>query len=64
MRRRAPLAAAKAAVDGLRCADLQLSDSDRGELLAAADESLDRLARLAVSLPGGRPATDDVPVMA
>jgi signal transduction histidine kinase len=47
---RSPLAAAKAAVGGLRCAGVPLSVSDRGELLAAADESLDQLARLAVGL--------------
>jgi len=47
---RSPLAAAKAAVTGLRAADVRLTAADRGELLAAADESLDRLARLAASL--------------
>jgi two-component system sensor histidine kinase KdpD len=35
---------------GLRAADVQLTADDRGELLATADESLDRLARLAASL--------------
>ena len=47
---RSPLAAAKAAVSGLRAVDVQLTADDRGELLAAADESLDQLARLAASL--------------
>ena len=47
---RSPLAAAKAAVSGLRAADVRLTADDRGELLAAADESLDQLARLAASL--------------
>jgi len=47
---RSPLAAAKAAVSGLRASDVALTEADRGELLAAADESLDRLARLAAGL--------------
>jgi signal transduction histidine kinase len=47
---RSPLAAAKAAVSGLRSAGLPLTADDRGELLAAADESLDQLARLAADL--------------
>ncbi len=47
---RSPLAAAKAAVSGLRSADVPLTADDRGELLAAADESLDQLARLAAGL--------------
>ena len=47
---RSPLAAAKAAVSGLRSADVPLTAGDRGELLAAADESLDQLARLVASL--------------
>ena len=47
---RSPLAAAKTAVSGLRAADIRLTPDDRGELLAAADESLDQLARLAASL--------------
>ena len=47
---RSPLAAAKAAVSGLRAADVQLTADDHGELLAAADDSLDQLARLAASL--------------
>jgi two-component system sensor histidine kinase KdpD len=42
---RSPLAAAKAAVSGLRAADVHLTADDRGELLVAADESLDQLAR-------------------
>jgi two-component system, OmpR family, sensor histidine kinase KdpD len=47
---RAPLAAAKAAVSGLRADDVRLTADDRTDLLAAAEESLDRLARLAASL--------------
>src|SRR6478735_6642782 len=47
---RAPLAAAKAAVSGLRAGDARLTADDRTDLLAAADESLDRLAHLAASL--------------
>jgi two-component system, OmpR family, sensor histidine kinase KdpD len=47
---RSPLAAAKAAVSGLRAADDRLTADDRGELLAAADESLDQLSRLAAGL--------------
>jgi two-component system sensor histidine kinase KdpD len=47
---RSPLAAAKAALSGLQSTDVQLTAADRGELLSAADESLDRLARLAAGL--------------
>ena len=47
---RTPLAAAKAAVSGLRAADVCLSAGDRDELLAAAEESIDQLARLMASL--------------
>jgi len=47
---RAPLAAAKAAVSGLRSTDVFLTSDDRGELLAAADESLERVARLVAGL--------------
>jgi len=47
---RAPLAAAKAAVSGLRAGDARLTTDDRTNLLAAAEESLDRLAHLAASL--------------
>ena len=47
---RAPLSAAKAAVSGLRADDTQLTADDHADLLAAAEESLDRLARLAASL--------------
>ena len=46
---RSPLAAAKAAVSGLRSTDVPLTADDRGELLAA-DATLDRLARLAADL--------------
>jgi two-component system sensor histidine kinase KdpD len=47
---RTPLASAKAAVTSLRSADIQWSDEDRDELLATADESLDRLAHLVDNL--------------
>jgi two-component system sensor histidine kinase KdpD len=47
---RTPLAAAKAAVSTLRSVDLVLVDDDRDELLATADESLDRLTVLIENL--------------
>ena len=47
---RAPLAAAKAAVSGLRSRDALLTADDREELLATAEESLDLLGYLAASL--------------
>ena len=47
---RSPLAAARAAVSCLRARDLQLTAADQDELLASAEESLDRLSRLAASL--------------
>ena len=47
---RSPLASAKAAVTALRSADLPWSPAERGELLATADESLDRLTRLVENL--------------
>ncbi len=47
---RTPLAAAKAAVSSLRSADIELEKADRRELLAAADESLDKLAGLVDNL--------------
>src|SRR5579859_4329550 len=47
---RAPLAAAKAAVSGLRSGHARLTATDREELLATAEESLDQLAHLAESL--------------
>ena len=47
---RAPLAAAKAAVSGLRSRDARLTAADREELLATAEESLDQLTHLAESL--------------
>ncbi|HEX8344500.1 MAG TPA: ATP-binding protein, partial [Actinoplanes sp.] len=47
---RTPLASAKAAVAGLRSADVQFGDDDRAELLATADESLDKLDRLVANL--------------
>jgi two-component system, OmpR family, sensor histidine kinase KdpD len=47
---RTPLAAAKAAVSGLRASDAGLTADDRADLLAAAEESLERLAHLAASL--------------
>jgi two-component system, OmpR family, sensor histidine kinase KdpD len=47
---RTPLAAAKAAVSGLRSGDVPIAAADRNELLATAEESLDQLAKLAASL--------------
>jgi two-component system, OmpR family, sensor histidine kinase KdpD len=47
---RAPLAAAKAAIGGLRAGRERLTTEDRADLLAAAEESLDQLAHLAASL--------------
>ena len=47
---RTPLAAAKAAVSTLRSVDLDLVEADRDELIATADESLDRLTALIENL--------------
>jgi two-component system sensor histidine kinase KdpD len=47
---RTPLASAKAAVDSLRSPDVEFSVDDRDELLATANESLDRLGRLVENL--------------
>ncbi|WP_326550264.1 DUF4118 domain-containing protein [Micromonospora sp. NBC_01813] len=47
---RTPLASAKAAVSSLRSRDVDFDSEDRDELLATADESLDRLSRLVVNL--------------
>jgi len=47
---RTPLASAKAAVTSLRDGEVVWSAHDRAELLATADESLDRLARLVDNL--------------
>jgi two-component system sensor histidine kinase KdpD len=47
---RTPLASAKASVSSLRAADVAWSDADRTELLATADESLDRLTDLVTNL--------------
>ncbi len=47
---RTPLAAAKAAVTSLRTPDVTFSPADRAELLATAEESLDRLTRLVENL--------------
>ncbi|WP_328808085.1 sensor histidine kinase [Nonomuraea antri] len=47
---RTPLSAAKAAVESLRSHDVAWSPEDRDELLATADESLDRLDRLVANL--------------
>ncbi|TYB69249.1 sensor histidine kinase KdpD [Nonomuraea sp. PA05] len=47
---RTPLAAAKAAVESLRSDDVTWTPGDRDELLATADESLDRLDRLVANL--------------
>jgi two-component system sensor histidine kinase KdpD len=47
---RTPLASAKAAVTSLRSADVNWAAEDREELLATADESLDRLTHLVDNL--------------
>ena len=47
---RTPLASAKAAVAGLRSDEVHFDEDDRRELLATADESLDRLIRLVTNL--------------
>ncbi len=47
---RRPLAAATAAVSGLRATDVVLSTEDRTELLATADESLESLSALITNL--------------
>src|SRR5512142_3387823 len=47
---RTPLASAKAAVTSLRSPDVTWTAEDRGELLATADESLDKLTRLVGNL--------------
>jgi two-component system sensor histidine kinase KdpD len=47
---RTPLASAKAAVSSLRSLDVQLTAEDHDELLATADESLDRLTHLVDNL--------------
>jgi two-component system sensor histidine kinase KdpD len=47
---RTPLASAKAAVTSLRATDVRWTPEDRDELLATADESLDRLAHLVDNL--------------
>jgi two-component system, OmpR family, sensor histidine kinase KdpD len=47
---RSPLASAKASVSALRSPDVEWPDAERAELLATADESLDRLTRLVDNL--------------
>ncbi|MDI6102516.1 DUF4118 domain-containing protein [Actinoplanes sp. NEAU-A12] len=47
---RTPLASAKAAVASLRSPEVRFGEQDRAELLATADESLDRLGRLVANL--------------
>ncbi|WP_207007533.1 sensor histidine kinase [Nocardioides aromaticivorans] len=47
---RTPLAAAKASVSGLRSTDVSVSPQDHDELLATADDALDRLAALVGNL--------------
>ncbi|HZE31445.1 MAG TPA: ATP-binding protein, partial [Actinoallomurus sp.] len=47
---RSPLASAKAAVESLRAADVTWTDAEREELLATANESLERLDRLVANL--------------
>ena len=47
---RSPLASAKAAITSLRSRDIQWAAEDHDELLATADESIDRLAHLVDNL--------------
>ena len=47
---RTPIASAKAAVSSLLAADVTWSEADRQELLASADDSLDRLTELVTNL--------------
>jgi two-component system sensor histidine kinase KdpD len=47
---RTPLASAKAAIGSLRSQDVSFSAEDREELLATAEESLDKLTRLVANL--------------
>jgi two-component system sensor histidine kinase KdpD len=47
---RTPIASAKAAVSSLRSADVQWDPRDQQELLASADQSLDRLTALVTNL--------------
>jgi two-component system, OmpR family, sensor histidine kinase KdpD len=47
---RTPIASAKAAVSSLLAADVEWSDAERQELLASADDSLDRLTDLVTNL--------------
>ncbi|MEV6522385.1 DUF4118 domain-containing protein [Longispora sp. NPDC051575] len=47
---RSPLASATAAVSSLRSTEVAFSEADREELLATADESLERLGRLVENL--------------
>ncbi|KUL39139.1 DUF4118 domain-containing protein [Actinoplanes awajinensis] len=47
---RTPLASAKASIAGLRSTEVEFDEHDRAELLATADESLDRLDRLVANL--------------
>ncbi len=47
---RSPLSSAKAAVESLRAADVVWTAAEHDELLATADESLDRLDRLVANL--------------
>ena len=49
---RSPLSSAKAAVTSLRSPDIVWTDAEREELLATAEESLDRLIRLVENLLG------------
>ncbi len=47
---RSPIASAKAAISSLRSEDIDWDDADTAELLATADESLDRLTHLVANL--------------
>ncbi|WP_322748673.1 MULTISPECIES: sensor histidine kinase KdpD [unclassified Frankia] len=47
---RTPLASAKAAISGLRGRDIRWTEAEQAELLATADESMDKLTRLVDNL--------------
>ncbi|MFL6163370.1 MAG: DUF4118 domain-containing protein [Jatrophihabitantaceae bacterium] len=47
---RTPIASAKAAVSSLRSDEVRWTDADRGQLLATADQALDRLTALVTNL--------------
>jgi two-component system sensor histidine kinase KdpD len=61
---RTPIAAAKAAISSLRDRDVSWNDADRGELLATAEQAMDRLAELITNLLDlSRLRADALPVL-